>query len=285
MLSESEWRAQEASYESSLESLVSAHLARRHHGEKHPVHDFLFEYFNYRPAQLMRWSPGIHRYLGGGAASRFLSRAGFEEGAFGVGLYPSAFPEKRVRSVHWIMQLMEATQRRSPFFGCMGLHEWAMVLDEKDVRHTQFPLRMPHTDLVDFVKGQRVHCTHFDAFRFFSASARPLNRIQPNADSREEFEQPGCLHANMDLYKWTYKLAPWTSGSLLRDAFLLAVETREIDMRASPYDLRSLGYEPICIETSEGKNVYARLQRQVYEQGLAVRKRLIDECKRLVNLL
>ena len=25
---------------------------------KHPVHDFLFTYYSFRPAQLRRWSPG-----------------------------------------------------------------------------------------------------------------------------------------------------------------------------------------------------------------------------------
>ncbi len=27
--------------------------------EKHPVYDFLFEYYSFRPAHLLRWTPGL----------------------------------------------------------------------------------------------------------------------------------------------------------------------------------------------------------------------------------
>ena len=37
---------------------LGPHLARREAGVKHPVHDFLFTYYSFRPAQLLRWSPG-----------------------------------------------------------------------------------------------------------------------------------------------------------------------------------------------------------------------------------
>ena len=47
----------------------------------------------------------------------------------------------------------------------------------------------------------------------------------------------------MDLYKWAYKLSPATPGELVADCFELAADIRELDMRASPYDLRDHGYE------------------------------------------
>ena len=34
-------------------------------GEKHPVHDFLFEYYSFRPAHLLRWTPGADVLLEG----------------------------------------------------------------------------------------------------------------------------------------------------------------------------------------------------------------------------
>ena len=89
----------------------------------------------------------------------------------------------------------------------------------------------------------------------------------------------------MDLYKWTYKLYPWTSGELLRDVFFLALETREIDMRASPYDLQSLGYEPICIETDEGRQRYVMAQQDIYRKGKLLRERLAVELEQLLNLV
>ena len=79
--------------------------------------------------------------------------------------------------------------------------------------------------------------------------ARPLNRLQPTRETVPALEQRGCLHANMDLYKWAFKLAPLTPAELTADCFELARDIREVDMRASPYDLRSLGYGPIAIET------------------------------------
>ena len=64
----------------------------------------------------------------------------------------------------------------------------------------------------------------------------------------------------MDLYKWAYKLIPATPAELLADCFELAVEVRELDMRASPYDLAALGYPPVRIETPAGRAEYARAQ-------------------------
>ena len=63
----------------------------------------------------------------------------------------------------------------------------------------------------------------------------------------------------MDLYKWAYKFYPWTPSDLIADAFELAVEIREIDMRASPYDLGVYGFEPITIEIAD--SVHAQLYR------------------------
>ena len=105
-----------------------------------------------------------------------------------------------------------------------------------------------------------VHCTHHDAFRFFTAAARPRNALAPTRADQVANEQPGCLHATMDLYKWACKLAPATPSELIADCFELAVAVRELDMRASPYDLAELGYPPVRIETPAGRAEYARAQ-------------------------
>jgi hypothetical protein len=109
-----------------------------------------------------------------------------------------------------------------------------------------------------------------------------LNRLQPTRETQAQFEQPGCLHAGMDLYKWAYKLSPATPGELVADCFELAVEIRELDMRASPYDLRGYGYQPVAIETPEGKAVYAAEQREFARRGADLRDRLIDVCDGLL---
>jgi hypothetical protein len=97
-----------------------------------------------------------------------------------------------------------------------------------------------------------------------------------------EHEQRGCLHANMDLYKWAFKLAPFTPSDLIADCFALARDIREIDMRASPYDLGSLGFEPIMIETTEGRTDYERHQRTFTARGEPLRARLLAVCERLL---
>ncbi|HSE69466.1 MAG TPA: 3-methyladenine DNA glycosylase, partial [Nocardioidaceae bacterium] len=125
-------------------------------------------------------------------------------------------------------------------------------------------------------------CSHFDAFRFFTADARPLNTLSPGRDDRPAVEQPGCLHAGMDLYKHSARLVPMVSSELVADCFELARDIRELDMRASPYDLSALGYTPVRIETVEGKQEYVAAQRMFAERGAPLRRRLIAECERLL---
>jgi hypothetical protein len=83
----------------------------------------------------------------------------------------------------------------------------------------------------------------------------------------------------MDLYKWAYKLGPLVPGELLLDCFELARDIRELDMRASPYDLSALGYEPVRIETIEGKVEYVAAQRGFSERAAPLRERLLEVCR------
>jgi hypothetical protein len=88
----------------------------------------------------------------------------------------------------------------------------------------------------------------------------------------------------MDLYKWAFKLAPFSPAELIADCFELARDIREVDMRASPYDLRALGFAPIAIETSEGRTEYERHQRNFAARGEPLRARLIGLCDRLPGI-
>ena len=85
----------------------------------------------------------------------------------------------------------------------------------------------------------------------------------------------------MDLYKWAYKLGPAVPGELLADCFALAADVRELDMRASPYDLQDLGYPAVAIETVEGKAEYAAAQRRFADRGTELRRRLLVVCETL----
>ncbi|HET7328792.1 MAG TPA: 3-methyladenine DNA glycosylase [Nocardioidaceae bacterium] len=282
VLCEADWRRLEAAHQARVDRWLAPHLQRRRAGEKHPVEDFLFSYYSHRPAALRRWHPGPDRVLAG--RSPLAGARGYVEVADGLTLDPG-FVADRVRMLRRTRNLLVATRDRAPSFGCLGLHEWAMVYRQPsaEVRHADWPLRLGQAGTDTVVESHRVRCTHFDAFRFFSTDARPLNTLQPAHDDRVDFEQPGCLHATMDLYKHAFRLSPMVPSELVADCFELARDVRALDMRASPYDLRDLGYEPVRIETAAGKAEYAAAQRGFTERAAPLRRRLIDFCERLLR--
>ena len=246
--------------------------------------DFLFEYYRFRPSWLKRWHPGPDVVLLGESARDFLRWPEYHEITEGIALNASAFDPKRRDSLAWILNLLRITAERPPQYACFGLHEWAMVYRQTpdEIRHNAWPLRFAPDEIARIVDAQPVRCSHFDAFRFFTPPARPLNRLQPERATTPQFEQRGCLHANMDLYKWAFKLAPFTPAELIADCFALARDIREIDMRASPYDLQKLGCAAIAIETPEGRAEYEVHQRRFAERSQPLRARLAGLCERLL---
>ena len=283
-LPEAEWLARRSAHEQRVRVWTDPHQVRRAKGEQHPVEDFLFEYYRFRASWLRRWHPGPDVVLLGAAARDYLRWPEYQERDGGVALHVAAFAATRRDTLTWLANLLRLTAERPPQFACFGLHEWAMVYRQTpdEVRHNAWPLRFPADELARIVEAQPVRCSHFDAFRFFTAPARPLNRLQPERATVGQFEQRGCLHANMDLYKWAFKLAPFTPSELTADCFALAREIREVDMRASPYDFRALGYAPIAIETPEGRAEYEVHQRAFAERSQPLRAQLLALCQRLL---
>jgi len=288
-LPESAWHTRRSAHEARVRAWTDPHQVRAARGEKHPVYDFLFTYYAFRPAWLRRWHPGPDVALAGASAREFLRWPEYRELAPDddtprIGLDPAALAPHRRTFVTWLRGLLAAMQTRPAFFGCHGLHEWAMVYRQTadEIRHNAWPLRFAPAELARIVEGATITCSHFDAFRFFTAPARPLNRLQPTRADAAEVEQRGCLHANMDLYKWAFKLAPFSPAELIADGFELARDIREVDMRASPYDLRALGFAPIAIETAEGRAQYEQHQRAFAARGEPLRARLIALCDRLL---
>ncbi len=285
VLPEPVWRAREDAHVTRMQRWTTPHQRRRSRGEKHPVLDFLFTYYSHRPGHLERWQPGPDVVLEGPSARRFLRRKGYLETAGGVMLDPAGFTEGRAKTAVFIRRLLAATASRAPRLSCFGLHEWAMVYREPvdEVRHAQLPLRLGSAGTDDVVESQEIRCGHFDAFRFFTGPARPRNTLQPAREDQTDFEQPGCLHANMDLFKWAYKLDPFIPSELVAGCFELAADIRELDMRASPYDLSSFGYSPVRIETPEGRAEYARAQAGFARRAAPLREHLIAHCQQLLS--
>jgi hypothetical protein len=275
------WRARRAAHESRVDVWVQPHLERRRRREAHPVEDFLFTYYSQRPAAFRRWHPGFDVVLED--AEEYVGLKGYVEtsGGMTVSREHVGSQERLLRGLH---NLLTATASRQAQLGCFGMHEWAMVyrLAPSDVRHSSWPLRLGPEGTDQVVESHRIACSHFDAFRFFTDEARPLNTLSPGRDDRAELEQPGCLHAGMDLYKHAYRLSPMIGSELVADCFELARDIRVLDMRASPYDLSALGHSPVRVETPEGKQEYVAAQRAFAERGRPLRQRLIDEVVRLL---
>jgi hypothetical protein len=279
LLARAEWQAQRDAHVARVRRWTDPMRERKSRGERHPVQDFLFTYYSHRPAKLLRWHPGHGVELAG--AEEYLRWPAYRATEHGVQLGP--LPDSRRTTVEFIHRLLTATATRTPRFGCFGLHEWAMVYRSPDVRHEDWPLRLGAAGTDAVVESLPVRCTHFDAFRFFTPAARPLNLLQPQRAEQVAVEQPGCLHAGMDLYKWAYKLDPYAPSALVADCFELALDIRSLDMRASPYDLAPLGYAPVRIETVEGRAEYRRDQASFTERAHPLRTRLVALCEALLR--
>nr|WP_310134845.1 3-methyladenine DNA glycosylase [Leifsonia shinshuensis] len=277
VLSADVWRERERAHAERADALTADHRARAARGEKHPVWDFLFTYYSYSPAQLRRWHPGAGVELADAAGDARASWRWYAPGASTGSLVVDrpAMEAEKAPLLRTVERILRSTASRPGRFGCFGLHEWAMVYRQEEHRHP-VPLRLGREATDAVVESHELRCTHIDAFRFFTSDAVPLNRFAPTRETQPELEQPGCLHAGMDVYKWAMKLGPLVPGEVLLDAFELARDIRLLDMQASPYDMRPWGAEPVAIETAEGKAEYVRRQRAFAERSNALRARILD---------
>jgi len=286
MLANAEWRAFASAHFDRAQVHTGPARGRRDRGLPHPIADFLFQYYPYPFAFLEQWHPGYGTAIewSGEAAQdpslRHFSVRSYRQENGACFADPALMPEKEKHRLEWICSLLEATRDRPPNFACHGLHEWAMVYGGRTVRHEKIlPLRLSQQDIDALVSSRPICCSHHDAFRFFAPEARPFNRLQPDLASRHDHEQPGCLHANMDLYKWAAKAMPWSGSALLLECFELAVRIRDLDMRASPYDLTAWDREAVCIETPDGRKAYEIEQRTLANEAKPLREQLIHRIR------
>lgn len=255
-------------------------LSRRVAGEKHPVHDFLFEYYNLSPGALERWHPGVGVILRD--APEYATLGSYLPLDSGATVDVGQLTRRRP-GLEWTRDLLRRTAARPARTGCFGLHEWAMVYRDAATRRHPAPLRLGARGTDEVVESHRLACTHVDAFRFFTDAARPRNVEILTRDHQLEWEQPGCLHATMDLYRIAFRLLPFIEATIVLDTFELALAVREVDMRASPYDLSDFGYSPIRIETPEGKAEYVRHQRDFTDRAAPLRQRLLAHVEALLS--
>jgi hypothetical protein len=312
-----QWRPLADAHAERADALTAVWREARAAGRKHAIEDFLFTYYPTRLTHLRRWHPGAgvtlllpdgedttaedttpdpedrrtwrwHATTRSGAGdARTRDTVTLDTVTLDtvtldtVTLDLDAYLADRGDTVRYVRELLSATASRPGTFGCFGLHEWAMVYRDREAGRDQrhpLPLRLGHAGTDSVVEANPVRCSHFDAFRFFTPEATGRNQLQPTRAAQVGMEQPGCLHANMDLYKWCLKLGPAVPGDLVLDAFELARDIRWTDMAASPYDVSAYGVDAVEIETPQGKAEYVRRQREYAQRSNALRYRLIEVC-------
>ena len=161
---------------------VEARLRRQSRHEKHPVHDFLFEYYEFRPSHLVRWTPGFDVALESATRPRRSSGPTSSPSDSGLSLPASRVPGTPPR----LSGMGDRVPRNRPrpasppsaAWGCTS-GRWSIAIRASGTRKCPLRLRREETDAV--VESQPLRCTHFDAFRFFSPAASPLNRLGAHA--------------------------------------------------------------------------------------------------------
>jgi hypothetical protein len=275
-LSRLQWTTARESYKQQLHPWAFDRVSRASSQRKHPVYDFLFTYYSYRPAYLLRWSPGADVVLEDAREADLDWPLDYVHTKSGYVIPSSSFPEHRREYLRWAVRYLEATRDRPAAFNCFGLHEWAMLYHLETPRHSDIPLRISGDTIAAVIDGAELRCSHYDAYRFFTTRALPRNRTALSRESTLSNDQPGCIHVTMDLYRFAHKIAPWCPADIIADTFGLATAARELDMRASPYDLREFGFEPICIETPSGRAQYTKAQYDLKERSVPIRARLLE---------
>src|SRR5690554_7230774 len=59
VLTREDWATLEAAHAARADALTAGRRERTARRESHPVEDFLFEYYPFKPSQLRRWHPGV----------------------------------------------------------------------------------------------------------------------------------------------------------------------------------------------------------------------------------
>ena len=287
LIPEAIWRDRQERHVRAVDQLTAEHLQRRRRGEPHPVVDFLFTYYRPSVATIRRWHPGPGVVLENAHHSEMVDRRHYRRDSFrgidGLAVAADSVVERCGARIDRARRIVEATASRAGSMACFGLHEWAMLYraEISEVRHEQIPLRVSPAEIEDVINRSRPRCTHFDAFRFFTGPARPLNLTPLTRDGQTQNEQPACLHAGMDLYAHVAAMEAGAPGELLLATFRASLDARKVDMRSSPYDLSSWGLDPIRVETAEGRAEFVEHQRLWIRRTQALRSRFLDAVTRL----
>jgi hypothetical protein len=92
----------------------------------------------------------------------------------------------------------------------------------------------------------------------------------------------------MDLLKHAIILSRYPCGRVGNEVKIqclkLALAAREIDVRASPYDVSPFGLEAIKVETEHGRRFYKKAQAQLMDHAAPIRAALIRCYENVIQL-
>ncbi len=170
----------------------------------------------------------------------------------GVMIDPAALPMHRRQFVEWLRDLLTTMQTRPPVLRLL----WNARVG--DGIPTDAGTGAPQCVAAAFSSGRTgAHCRAgadlLHAFRRVSFFHRSGPAVEPaparprDGRATRAGRLPACEYGSLQMVLQTRRrLRP---AELIADCFELARDIRETDMRASPYDLRALGFTPIAIET------------------------------------
>ena len=141
VLEPAEWLPRAPAHAARVDAWVQPHLARRRTGEKHPVEDFLFDYYHLSPAKLRRWHPGAGVVLAGPEAAAVPGARGLPAGRRRRHGRPATGSPGTGAGCATCAGCSSPPRRGRASYGCFGLHEWAMVYRQPadQVRHARPP--------------------------------------------------------------------------------------------------------------------------------------------------
>ena len=156
--------------------------------ENHPIYNFFSTYYRHLPSALRTYSPGIGVMVSTESADDYKvdlpkkGRVAYNDSCVIFDPRSAKFNENQINTLKKTLRVLEATSMRPPNFHCYNLHEWAMLYSKSKPFVTQsLPLRKSLSNKIirEVVETLGPTCTHYDAFRFFSEDAKPLNSSLP----------------------------------------------------------------------------------------------------------
>ena len=273
---------------------------RRNNVVKHPIFNFLHYYYSFSYDELSKYSLGILNQneltdvtLTDGDVIN-LKYFDFDSNQYNIKKMladNNKLGKTYVNDIYKRYEILLNSMSKPPNLKCFGKHEWAMLYNPTFTNRTNhqplLSLRVNQTIINQVVEDSIIHCTHFDAYRFFQPEAKPLNENNLSRQKQEEYENIACIHYNMDLFKYAYAIYPLCSSELLLNCLELAIYARKVDMLASPYDVQQYipDMNPINIETIEGKKKYIQEQENIMQKARLLREELLLYYKYITNYI